>query len=76
MNIAERLRAIAHVLKLTPGPALRLEPPDRRWRNWWLCGCVEGDQALPRTSHCSTVAQALDATEAWLALLLDRKGAR
>lgn len=43
---------------------------------WWIVGCQHGDCLLPRTRGCHTLAEALDAAEAWLAPELDAQWAR
>lgn len=35
--------------------------------NWWLLGCIEGDQPLPVGEDAKTEEEALDAMENWLA---------
>lgn len=55
---------------MTPGPRLRMEQAGDK--KWWLVGCIEGDQPLPRTRGIPTALQALQAAEDWLAPELDR----
>lgn len=65
-----RLQRVARALGFTPTDNLRLERADHKDGNgmrWWLCGAVEGDQALPRTRNLPTAREALEAAEAWLA---------
>lgn len=73
MKEQDRLIRLAKALALTPGSqGLRLEQAFIGGvMRWWLVGCVEGDQALPRTARVSTAAAALDAAEAWLAPEID-----
>jgi hypothetical protein len=66
----DRLHRIAKALGLTPTDRIRAEK-DLRSRVWWLRGCVEGDQPLPRTRNEPTIASALEAAEGWLAPKLD-----
>jgi len=75
MTQRERLERLAQALCLTPTPTLRLEQADHKdgnGRRWWLVGCKEGDQALPRTRGVPTAPQALQAAEDWLAVEIDR----
>jgi len=62
-----RLEKLAKALGMEPPPeglGLRIEQgSDRRW---WLCGCAEGDCALPRSKGQPTVAGALEAAESWM----------
>ncbi len=72
-----RLRKLAEALCMTPPPTIRLEL--RRVggrRKWWLCGCLEGDQALPMTADAKTAEEALEAAEGWLAPELDAANGR
>lgn len=34
---------------------------------WWIVGCKEGDQPLPRTTRYLALHDALERAEAWLA---------
>jgi hypothetical protein len=76
MTLQDRIKRLARVLCVTPTDSVRLE---LSWvtgvRRWWLCGCVEGDTALPRSGGANTEKEALDAAEAWLAPKIDRKEA-
>jgi len=57
---------------MTPTYSLRLELSHVGGRRrWWLCGCKEGDQALPRTGDAKTASEALENAEGWLAPELD-----
>lgn len=67
-----KLRIIAKALKLTPTDKLHLEKGGRPLSTcWWLVGCVEGDQPLPRTSQCHTTKEAIEAAMGWLAPEID-----
>lgn len=68
MNLKERMINLARALCMTPIPE-RIDVSfswiDGR-RRWWLTGCIEGDQVLPRTGDCYTMEEAIEAAEAWL----------
>jgi len=68
-----RLNKLAEALCITPTNNLRLELSHVGGkRAWWLCGCKEGDQALPQTGNAETAEEALGNAERWLAPELDR----
>jgi len=72
MTSQERIDRLGRVLCFTPGSAgfdLKQDIGGRRC--WWLVGGVEGDQALPGTCGMNTLAEALDAAEAWFAPEVD-----
>jgi hypothetical protein len=59
-----RLINLAKALCMTPGSKpLKLERPSTAFTSWWLVGCIEGDQALPQTSKCTTANEALEIAE-------------
>lgn len=68
----DRIARLARALKMTPTKAVNIAPSRVTGeKRWWLVGCVEGDQPLPRTGDSHTIYEALDAAEAWLAPELD-----
>lgn len=68
MTSKERILRLALLLRLAPVRDMYIQ----RWANeWWLCGCPEGDRALPNTRGVHTHAQALDDAEAWYAADID-----
>jgi len=65
---AWRIKRLARILCVEPTPGMWLDRYDGRW---WLVGVISGDHPLPNTGGCRTLPEALDATEAWLAPMID-----
>lgn len=60
------MRVLAKVLGLTLSDNINVQR-DPVTLQWWLCGCIEGDQPLPQTNKCNTAKEALEASSAWFA---------
>lgn len=62
---SDRIARLARALSLTPtadtGVTRNYAPPQ-----WWLMGCVEGDQPLPNTTSADSEEAAVRAAEEWL----------
>jgi thiazole synthase ThiGH ThiG subunit len=59
----EIARKIAASLRMNSTMATRLVQGKTEW---WLVGCLEGDQPLPNTEGCKSVSEAVKSFEDWL----------
>lgn len=60
-----RLRNLARALGMTPGE--RMDVVGCSLKGWWLRGSAEGDCKLPMSSMDSTMSEAIESAEMWLA---------
>jgi hypothetical protein len=71
MPPSERIRRIAERFAFTPTNATCIV---KDGEDWWLLGCVEGDQKLPGVRSVWALGDVLDIVEAWLRTQERRKG--
>jgi len=64
LSLQKRTKRLARALGMTP---TRKTHAIVEHGKWWLVGCKEGDRLLPRADRYSTLREALDSAEAWLA---------
>ena len=64
MSIQKRTKRIAKALGMTPTSKTHAVVSDGKW---WIVGCKEDDQPLPRTDRYMSLRDALERSEAWLA---------
>ena len=70
MTLHENICLLARALGMTPTMKVGVVR-DVATREWWLTGCAEGDQRLPRSRPCATVPEAVQAAMDWLAPEVD-----
>jgi hypothetical protein len=68
----QNILLIAKILCLTPTKDTGLFRDIVRNR-WWIIGCIEGDQILPMTGGCPTIAEAIENFLGWYAVEADKE---
>jgi hypothetical protein len=63
-SLQKRTKKLAEALGMTPTRKTHAVVSDGKW---WIVGCKEGDQPMPRTSRYMSLRDAVERAEAWLA---------